>query len=194
MHGDVLDQDGFDFTGTSSKCSRCRHREQRKPLHEPHKRNILFTIHFFHVCPNQQTLSLPLTVTRSTQITPSLESFELQMSIPNRAVPPGLTYPVESSSMNPRPPPRLSSTPRYLQCTHMTTTRIYNPQFRCSLCFKPGEFGWLYRCTQDRELVLEDDLEKGNAVGCPTTQLLTELRFLTFVKIHRQWWMVYRAC
>lgn len=38
-------------------------------------------------------------------------------------------------------------------------TRIYNESFRCSICLQPGAMGWLYRCTQDRELILEDDME-----------------------------------
>ncbi|KAK8017221.1 hypothetical protein PG991_008297 [Apiospora marii] len=39
-------------------------------------------------------------------------------------------------------------------CTHMTMTRLYEPNF-----------GWLYRCTQDREFMIEDLMEKGLPVS-----------------------------
>ena len=51
------------------------------------------------------------------------------------------------------------------QCTHLTTTRLYTEEFRCALCLHVGSFGWLYRCTQDRELLLEEDMETGFAVS-----------------------------
>lgn len=54
--------------------------------------------------------------------------------------------------------------PRFGTCTHLTMTRLYTKDFRCASCFKEGSFGWLYRCTQDRELLLEDDYEKGSVV------------------------------
>ncbi|PVH89592.1 hypothetical protein DL98DRAFT_401449 [Cadophora sp. DSE1049] len=47
------------------------------------------------------------------------------------------------------------------QCTHITTTRLYTEDFRCTQCLRLGSFGWLYRCTQDRELLLEEDIERG---------------------------------
>ncbi|KAK0128547.1 hypothetical protein ONS95_000513 [Cadophora gregata] len=47
------------------------------------------------------------------------------------------------------------------QCTHITTTRLYTEDFRCAQCLNLGSFGWLYRCTQDRELLLEEDIERG---------------------------------
>jgi hypothetical protein len=51
------------------------------------------------------------------------------------------------------------------QCTHLTMTRLYTTEFRCSMCFRAGSMGWVYRCTQDRELVLEDDMERGDEVS-----------------------------
>lgn len=54
------------------------------------------------------------------------------------------------------------------QCTHLTTTRLYTEDFRCALCLRVGSFGWLYRCTQDRELLLDEDMENGFEVSiCP---------------------------
>jgi hypothetical protein len=44
-------------------------------------------------------------------------------------------------------------------------TRIYTDEFRCAICLQPGTMGWLYRCTQDRELLIEDDLERDSKVG-----------------------------
>ncbi|KAJ3531842.1 hypothetical protein NM208_g8698 [Fusarium decemcellulare] len=37
-------------------------------------------------------------------------------------------------------------------------TRVYDTQSKCSSCKKPGQFGWLYRCTQDREDIIEKKL------------------------------------
>jgi hypothetical protein len=51
------------------------------------------------------------------------------------------------------------------QCTHLTMTRLYNTEFRCSLCLRVGSMGWIYRCTQDRDLLIEDDMERGNEVS-----------------------------
>lgn len=51
------------------------------------------------------------------------------------------------------------------QCTHITTTRLYTEDFRCAQCLNLGSFGWLYRCTQDRELLLEEDIERGCEVS-----------------------------
>jgi hypothetical protein len=50
-------------------------------------------------------------------------------------------------------------------CTHLTMTRLYTTEFRCSLCLRIGSIGWVYRCTQDRELLLEDDMERDNGVS-----------------------------
>lgn len=52
-----------------------------------------------------------------------------------------------------------------VQCTHLTVTRLYTKDFRCSNCLRAASMGWLYRCTQDRELLLEDDMERGIAVS-----------------------------
>jgi hypothetical protein len=58
-------------------------------------------------------------------------------------------------------------------CTHLTMTRLYTTEFRCSLCLRVGSMGWVYRCTQDRELLLEDDMERGNGVS-PTKCFVTD--------------------
>jgi hypothetical protein len=47
------------------------------------------------------------------------------------------------------------------QCTHLTMTRVYGGEMRCQMCLREGSFGWVYRCTQDRELLLEDEMERG---------------------------------
>jgi hypothetical protein len=51
------------------------------------------------------------------------------------------------------------------QCTHLTMTRLYTKEFRCVLCLRTGSMGWVYRCSQDRELLIEDDMERGNEVS-----------------------------
>jgi hypothetical protein len=60
------------------------------------------------------------------------------------------------------PAPLATCTTRNGQCTHHTMTRVYNPHFRCTMCLQHGPFGWLYRCTQDRELIIEHDLQAGH--------------------------------
>lgn len=51
------------------------------------------------------------------------------------------------------------------QCTHLTMTRLYTKDLVCTLCKRPGQLGWLYRCTQDRELLIEDELLHSTPVG-----------------------------
>jgi hypothetical protein len=62
-------------------------------------------------------------------------------------------------------PPELRIPCNNTQCTHMTVTRLYTQELCCSTCLRVPPLGWLYRCTQDRELLLEDDLERGIAVS-----------------------------
>ena len=50
-------------------------------------------------------------------------------------------------------------------CTHLTMTRLYTDEYRCSMCLRTGPLGWVYRCTQDRELLIEEDMENGNEVS-----------------------------
>jgi hypothetical protein len=65
-----------------------------------------------------------------------------------------------------------TSTPRYKavypkhhQCTHHIMTRLYTTDFHCSLCSEAGQFGWVYRCVQDRELLMDDEWERGFPVS-----------------------------
>ncbi|KAG4030937.1 hypothetical protein MFRU_010g00670 [Monilinia fructicola] len=58
---------------------------------------------------------------------------------------------------------RAAHVTRNVQCTHLTTTRLFTKEFRCGTCFREGSFGWVWRCTQDRELMLEDDMDHGHA-------------------------------
>ena len=64
-------------------------------------------------------------------------------------------------------PRQSAQTPRFgqAQCTHLTVTRLYTSEFRCSVCFREGPAGWLWRCTQDRELLLEEDSRYGFEVS-----------------------------
>ncbi|PQE15712.1 flagellar motor protein [Rutstroemia sp. NJR-2017a BBW] len=66
---------------------------------------------------------------------------------------------------------RAAQASRHAQCTHVTTTRLYTKEFRCAICYREGSFGWLYRCTQDRELMLDEHMEK----GYPEQEKLDEL-------------------
>ncbi|CAG9942057.1 unnamed protein product [Clonostachys rosea f. rosea IK726] len=48
-------------------------------------------------------------------------------------------------------------------CTHLTMTRLHGFEFVCDACRRPGPFGWVYCCTQDREVMIESAV----AAGCP---------------------------
>ena len=60
---------------------------------------------------------------------------------------------------------RVRAPPKEGQCTHLTTTRLFTKDFRCVCCCREGSFGWLYRCTQDRDNLLEDEIERGYVVS-----------------------------
>ena len=49
-------------------------------------------------------------------------------------------------------------------CSHLTVTRLYTTEHVCSVCYQVGAFGWLYRCTQDSELLIEHDIKNGAEV------------------------------
>ena len=77
------------------------------------------------------------------------------------------------------PLPASTSTPRYKaifpkhhQCTHHIMTRLYTTEFHCSLCSEAGQFGWVYRCAQDRELLMDDEWERGFPVSMCVLGLL----------------------
>lgn len=46
-------------------------------------------------------------------------------------------------------------------------TRLYSSEFPCEVCYRVSSLGWLYRCTQDRELLIEEDFETDDEVGMP---------------------------
>lgn len=52
-----------------------------------------------------------------------------------------------------------------VQCTHITMTRVYGPTHLCSACRRPGPFGWVYQCTQDKEGIIDDALAQGDLVS-----------------------------
>ncbi|OBT66740.1 hypothetical protein VE03_04086 [Pseudogymnoascus sp. 23342-1-I1] len=58
-------------------------------------------------------------------------------------------------------PAQTASRSREMMCTHMTMVRMYSIDMRCSMCLHPGPFGWVYRCSQDRELMIENDYNEG---------------------------------
>lgn len=50
------------------------------------------------------------------------------------------------------------------QCTHISMSRFYGPDLICDYCRRPGQFGWVYRCSQDREEVIDLALSRGYPV------------------------------
>ncbi|KAH6976091.1 hypothetical protein BKA56DRAFT_674595 [Ilyonectria sp. MPI-CAGE-AT-0026] len=61
------------------------------------------------------------------------------------------------------------------QCTHLTMTRLYGVDFICESCHRPGSFGWVYRCTQDRDELIEQAASRGYTTAFDELgQVLTE--------------------
>ncbi|ATY58297.1 hypothetical protein A9K55_002317 [Cordyceps militaris] len=52
------------------------------------------------------------------------------------------------------------------QCTHVTMTRVYGVSHLCGACHRPGNFGWVYQCTQDKEGIIDDALAQGDLNCC----------------------------
>lgn len=50
----------------------------------------------------------------------------------------------------------------HLACTHTKMVRVYSVGMRCDICQRHGPFGWLYRCTEDREELLRHAISAGN--------------------------------
>lgn len=43
-------------------------------------------------------------------------------------------------------------------------TRVYGFRFTCDVCRRPGPWGWVYRCTQDRDDMIEHSAKQGYSV------------------------------
>lgn len=91
-----------------------------------------------------------------------------EMSLPEaprlaHAVP--VSRPVDQAPL-PIPTSTFSSyVPFRPKCGHITMARIYHVGFRCERCNRHGQFGWLYRCTEHRELILDDMKRHGFKVS-----------------------------
>ncbi|KAK3334034.1 hypothetical protein B0T19DRAFT_145170 [Cercophora scortea] len=83
----------------------------------------------------------------------------------SRPLPPlpttSLPLPLSSFSVYRRPVAARQWEPR---CNHSTMTRLYHPGFQCEMCKQVGPFGWLYRCTKDRNALIMDAKSKGHTV------------------------------
>ncbi|KAF7549112.1 hypothetical protein G7Z17_g6594 [Cylindrodendrum hubeiense] len=54
-------------------------------------------------------------------------------------------------------------------------TRLYGIDFICESCHRPGPFGWVYRCTQDRDELIEQAASRGYTTAFDELgQVLTE--------------------
>jgi len=47
------------------------------------------------------------------------------------------------------------------RCNHITMTRLYGKALRCKRCMCRSPFGWVYRCSADREVLLQEAKAKG---------------------------------
>ncbi|KAK1983896.1 hypothetical protein LZ30DRAFT_587409 [Colletotrichum cereale] len=64
--------------------------------------------------------------------------------------------------MTAQPTPHPART--FAACTHVTMVRVYSYILRCDSCGNYGPFGWLYRCSQDKEEILRDSIISGDEV------------------------------
>ncbi|RNJ52701.1 hypothetical protein D7B24_003070 [Verticillium nonalfalfae] len=80
----------------------------------------------------------------------SLESSEVDGHVEETPLP---------KSLPPAFPPRRQFK---ASCTHPTMTRVYGVNHRCDTCGTYPPFGWLYRCTQDREELLRQMIHVGS--------------------------------
>ena len=58
-------------------------------------------------------------------------------------------YPMSDNPLHPRPIQQLHQ--HRAQCTHIHLSRVFNEQVLCIHCGRPGNMGWVYRCTQDSD-------------------------------------------
>lgn len=74
------------------------------------------------------------------------------------SLPPGLPLPTsEFSTYRPRIPWKPT-------CSHIVMSRFYAKGATCDHCKQRPEQGWLYRCVQDREAILRQQMEDGKQV------------------------------
>jgi len=76
--------------------------------------------------------------------------------------------------------------------THTTMVRLYTTELQCQVCFRPSSLGFLYRCTEDRELVMEADFENGTLVSARQSEILLHELFADLFKRRR--WMCFAIC
>lgn len=77
-------------------------------------------------------------------------------------------------------------------CTHMTMTRVYEKGSVCCSCRQPGQFGWLYACTQDIEQVV--DVDPVSRSHQAPELLLIELCSLLLIPSDPIQWRAMEAC
>ncbi|KAM7223656.1 hypothetical protein V8F06_001130, partial [Rhypophila decipiens] len=50
-------------------------------------------------------------------------------------------------------------------CNHESMTRLYQPSLQCTICRRGPQFGWMYRCTVDREPLIIKAKQRGEDVA-----------------------------
>ncbi|KAK0711698.1 hypothetical protein B0H67DRAFT_647047 [Lasiosphaeris hirsuta] len=86
---------------------------------------------------------------------------------PLPALPPTPSPPLvlPKSKFYSRPRPSSSARRWEPKCNHTNMTRIYYPGYRCEVCGRSGKFGWLYRCTMDRDPLIIAARDEGHEVA-----------------------------
>lgn len=74
------------------------------------------------------------------------------------------TYSRISRSASPMPAAQFSHRRFRPTCTHLTMTRLYTDSLLCDICHQPPPWGWLYRCVQDRERQLLNQIFEGEPI------------------------------
>lgn len=128
-----------------------------------HTRGRTIIGHEIHSTPNQRGIPRIMVTAPANPPTPPRK--KLTMSSNHLSPPPRVIPSPQPCSF--ATPPRQTSMMayRHAQCTHLTMVRLYTSELRCSVCLRVPSMGWLYRCSQDRELLLEQGVELGIQVS-----------------------------
>ncbi|KAK0637371.1 hypothetical protein B0T17DRAFT_628210 [Bombardia bombarda] len=120
---------------------------------------------------------------------PQLPSYSLPLPISNFA-PAASPTPTRTSRPAPAAPPPPSGRRWVPRCSHSTMTRLYQTTYKCEICRHSGQFGWLWRCTMDRDPLIMDAKDQGysinfDALGQFFTQQMTLGKYGADVRIQK---------
>ena len=88
-----------------------------------------------------------------------------------------LPIPVPVSTFAPSAPPPTQTRRWEPRCNHSQMTRLYHADYKCEVCRRTGHFGWVYRCTVDREALILGAIQRDEQV-CQTPRRCTAISLI----------------